>query len=228
MNAAELLFNNLGLLELPIDLDPILQVPLVWPLPLLPGEIEVDIEPYTDKKFMINYINNILAEFGEEIKDIRFSKYKHQWTIEYGTRLIEDTVRTHIEISRIKNGRLCAMEAAHTASEKFGYDEEYAFMTPPAICKRLWSLIKIDIGYCSSINKYRIRVSVETGCRASYCHVLKIFRAKMCEIKNYFWNPRKNYLMLFNGLTLEPTKRDTLLDYLFNEVLTMEISSYLA
>ena len=220
---------DLYLPEVPIVIDPKSNVPVMFSSghEIFLREERIDLTSYTDKDCIINLINNTLSKIGEEIKSIRYSHDNFSWILEYGTKPLEEKVRTFRERLIVELGRYNATHAACVAFEKIILkgEEEKLFEDPPNFNKKLWSVIKIKLGYCPHYGSFILPISRIRGCRNSYSYVSMIIKEKLNEYKlNYLWNHRKNYLMLLEGLPLE-TGRDNVLTYLLNPEIVKEVCS---
>lgn len=210
---------------LPIDIDPIANVPIISMF-LTTEDIKIKLSSYIDKDFMINFIKKSLLEFGEEIKAINYYESEFGWKIEYGTKPLEEIVLTIREKNTIENGRRCALDAAMVAFEKFSVREEDITYRRdrPIMGRKLWASIIIGLGYCPNTGKYTVPISRIRGCKNSSRYFSKEFGDKIKL--NHLWFLRNNYIKLLDGLPVE-TGRDNVLTYLLNEEIIKEVCSFM-
>lgn len=203
---------------------------------------------FCDKDFMINIINNILDEFGENISARSFFEHDFSWIIEWGMKPLEEMVTSYKEIKTIQLGRKCALQAAEKAQDKFycddddyydyfhDYDGFYTWYYVEKGCSseeyipRIWGSIKIELSFCPIRNIY----SIHTYKKRSYddsitqFYISKKFDKKINEINtNLLWNLRKNYIKFLEGLPLQ-TSRDNVLTYLFDDGILKAVCEFMS
>jgi len=200
----------------------------------------LEFSSFYDKDFLINFINTTLDEIGC-ITIIKQCDFTCEWTIEYGTKPLEEIVKTPLERQVIQKGRYVALHAAEKAAKKAGQinteeddlelldhldelvDEMIRFTNI-----RKWASIKINLAFNLWNNSYVIYLNKRKGDISSYAYIANKLQQDLKTIRdNKLWDLRRNYIMLSEGLKLGPNINNKTLTYLLNDDIIKECSSFI-
>lgn len=202
------------------------------PLPVLPFSV------FYDKEYIINFINSTL----DNVESITVRKYfdkEYIWRIEYGTKPLEEIVKTQKEKQTLERGRLVAVYAAEKSRKKnnninddiekdlIKFEETPVEETKIQMFKKKWSSIKIELTFNVFSNMYVIYLIKNRGDKTSFYHIGYKLQQGLKKIRdNTLWILRKKYIQLLEGLPLQ-TCRDNILTYLLNELIVKAVCEFM-
>lgn len=196
--------------------------------------ISMEVNAFSDYELLQQIINDTLNEI-EGLK-ITYDSRCCLWTIEYGTKPLEETLPPD-QISRLKLGRVSAILAASIAYEKFphnldNYDDDDDYMDDDEF-KNLytinkWCKMEICVIYDWFDNTFIIQPNRVKGDHSSFYFVSIKVKNAVNNNENVLWLMRKNYVELFEGIQYENNIQDHVSKYLFNDLICKELCSFMS
>ena len=194
--------------------------------------ISMEVNAFSDYELLQQIINNALNEI-EGLK-ISYDSRCCLWTIEYGTKPLEETLPPD-QISRVKLGRVVAILAASIAYEKFPHNLDYddddymdddEFKNLYTINK--WCKMEICVIYDLFDDRFIIQTNRVKGDHSAFYFVSIRVKKAVNNNENILWLMRKNYVELFEGIQYGNSREDHISKYLLNDLICKEVCSFMA
>lgn len=192
--------------------------------------ISMVVNAFSDYELAKQIINSVLCEI-EGLK-ISYDQSFCIWTIEYGTKPLEESVPQD-QLSKVKLGRVVAILASSAAYEKFPHniDDYEDYMVEDDEFKNLytinkWCKMEISVIYDLFGGMFIIQPSRIKGDHSSFYFVSLKVKESINNNKNILWLMRKNYVELFEGIQYD--REDHITKYLFNELICKEVCSFMS
>jgi len=251
MNNNTLDFKTYGTIVSGEEMQEITNLPLLHPhmqtpfIPFYPWDsldswhqkevnISMEVNAFSDYELLQQIINNALNEI-EGLK-ISYDSRCCLWTIEYGTKPLEETLPPD-QISRVKLGRVAAILAASIAYEKFPHnldnddDDDYMdddeFKNLYTINK--WCKMEICVIYDLFDDRFIIQTNRLKGDHSAFYFVSIRVKKAVNNNENIRWLMRKNYVELFEGIQYGNNRQeDHISKYLLNDLICKEVCSFMS
>jgi hypothetical protein len=199
--------------------------------------ISMEVNAFSDYELLQQIINNALNEI-EGLK-IRYDPRGCLWTIEYGTKPLEETLPPD-QISIVKLGRVASILAASIAYEKFPHnldndddymDDDYMnddeFKNLYTINK--WCKMEICVIYDLFDDRFIIQTNRLKGDHSAFYFVSIRVKKAVNNNENILWLMRKNYVELFEGIQCDSNRQeDHISKYLLNDLICKEVCSFMS
>jgi hypothetical protein len=197
--------------------------------------ISMVVNAFSDYELLQQIINNSLNEI--EGLNISYDSCYCLWTIEYGTKPLEETVSPDL-IARVKLGRVVAILAATIAYEKFphnldNYEDDDDDYTDDDEFKNLytinkWCKMEICVIYDLVDDTFIIQPNRIKGDHSAFYFVSIKVKNAVNNNENILWLIRKNYVELLEDIQYGHNSGDHIMKYLLNDLICKEVCSFMS